>query len=105
MKNGAYLINTARRDVVDEYALAKAVKVGKLAGVRVDYESIDLGCPLRWLDNVVLVPHFGGVGSSKKSELELSRRLGQNISKAIFRGTLDNIVNAPALYSKKPIKD
>jgi phosphoglycerate dehydrogenase-like enzyme len=55
---------------------------------------------LRGLDNVVLMPHFGGVGSSKKSELESSRRLGQNISKAIFGGTLDNIVNASELYSK-----
>jgi glyoxylate reductase len=61
MKQSAYLINTARGAHVDEEALAKALKVGEIAGAAMDvYEHEPKIHPeLLTLDNVVLSPHTG----------------------------------------------
>ena len=60
MKDGAYIVNTARGALVDEAALYDALKSGKLAGAGQDvYESepVSEGDPLFTLSNNVLAPH------------------------------------------------
>jgi phosphoglycerate dehydrogenase-like enzyme len=61
MKPTALLLNTARGGLVDEEALAEALRTGRLGGAALDgFAEEPLGdSPLRGLDNVVLSPHAG----------------------------------------------
>lgn len=61
MKPGAVLINTARGGLVDERALADALKAGFIAGAATDVlttEPPEEDCPLIGLDNCILTPHL-----------------------------------------------
>ena len=61
MKPGAVLINTARGGLVDERALADALKAGFIAGAATDVlttEPPEEDCPLIGLDNCILTPHM-----------------------------------------------
>lgn len=63
MKNGAIIINTARGGLVDDVALAKAVRSGKLAGAGLDgveREPLPAGDELLEDPNIIVTPHVGG---------------------------------------------
>ena len=69
MKPTAYLINTARGDLVDNEALVRALTEGRIAGAGLDTlapEPVPAGHPLTVLppevqDRVALAPHLGGI--------------------------------------------
>ena len=71
MKDSAYLVNTARGPIVDEAALASALREGRIAGAGMDvFEHEPQVHPeLLELDNVVLVPHLGSATGETRTAL------------------------------------
>ena len=71
MKRSAYLINTARGPVVDEEALAWALKEHLIAGAALDvYENEPIVHPdLLTLENVLLVPHLGSATTETRTAM------------------------------------
>jgi (S)-sulfolactate dehydrogenase len=64
MKPGAVLINTARGGIVDEAALAEALKSGRLGGAAIDVfgtEPLPVSAHFQNCPNLVLTPHIAGV--------------------------------------------
>jgi lactate dehydrogenase-like 2-hydroxyacid dehydrogenase len=85
MKDSAFLINTARGDVVDEPALVQALKDGAIAGAGLDVfaKEPNVTEDLLSMENVVLLPHLGSATTETRVAMGL-RSLG-NV-KAFFDG-------------------
>jgi lactate dehydrogenase-like 2-hydroxyacid dehydrogenase len=85
MKPGAFLINTARGDVVDNAALIQALREGSIAGAGLDvYEGEPMLNPgLLALENVVLLPHLGS--ASQETRVAMGLRVVDNLT-AFFAG-------------------
>lgn len=85
MKPGAFLINTARGDVVDETALIAALELGTIRGAGLDVYEAEPHVPerLRALENVVLLPHLGS--ATEETRTAMGMKVMDNIS-AFFAG-------------------
>ncbi|AHK45234.1 MULTISPECIES: 2-hydroxyacid dehydrogenase [Ensifer] len=85
MKKGAYLVNTARGDVVDEPALIEALKNGVIKGAGLDVFEAEPNVPegLRALENVVLLPHLGS--ATEETRVAMGMKVVDNIT-AFFEG-------------------
>lgn len=86
MKQGAVLVNTARGGIVDEQALAAALREGRLFAAGMDVfsrEPVSADNPLLGLPNVVLAPH---IGSASRSTRERMAALAADNAIAALRG-------------------
>lgn len=85
MRPGAFLINTARGPVVDEAALARALRARRIAGAGLDvYEAEPKVTPdLLALENVVLLPHLGS--ATEQSRTAMGMKVADNLD-AFFEG-------------------
>lgn len=93
MKPTAFVINTARGALIDEPALIRALKEGRIAGAGLDVQETEPPAadnPLYTMDNVILTPHMGWKG------LETRQRLVGVIADDIhgfFAGSPVNVVS------------
>jgi D-3-phosphoglycerate dehydrogenase len=100
-RKGVRIINCARGGLVDEAALADALRSGQVAGAALDvYETeppaADFG--LRDLPNVVFTPHLGA--STAEAQESVGIEIAQQIRAALIDGEIRNAVNAPSIDAK-----
>ena len=84
MKPGAFLINTARGGIVDETALAEALRSGGLGGAMLDVfaaEPLPGGTALAGAPNCLLTPHIAGV--THESNRRVSAMIAEKVSAAL----------------------
>jgi len=93
MKHEAYLINTARGPIVDEKALAKALKEGWIRGAGLDVfeREPEVEPDLLELDNVILLPHLGS--ASYATRAKMATMAAENVLKALKGEVPPNLVN------------
>jgi D-3-phosphoglycerate dehydrogenase len=81
MKDGVYIVNTARGKVIDEKALIEALRDGKVKAAALDvFESEPLShdSPLCSMDNVILTPHLGA------SNVEGMQRMALQVAEGVL---------------------
>ena len=95
LKPTARLINCARGGIVDEHALAAALKAGRLAGAAVDvFETEPPRCsPLLAAPNVVLTPHLGA--STQEAQRGVALDVAEQTLAALRGEYVAGAVNAP----------
>jgi (S)-sulfolactate dehydrogenase len=84
MKHGAVVINTARGGIIDEAALAAALKEGRLGGAMLDVfaaEPVPPGNPFAGVPNLVLTPHIAGV--TEESNARVSTVTVENVRRVL----------------------
>jgi phosphoglycerate dehydrogenase-like enzyme len=84
MKPGAYLLNLARGEVVDEAALAEALDDGHLAGAGIDVfadEPVSPDNPLLGSDKVILSPHVSG--ATNESRVRIMMVMIENVKRVL----------------------
>ena len=80
------MVNTARGPLVDEAALARALRERWIAGAALDVfevEPLPADSPLRGLENVILTPHVAG--TTAQSRLAMARMATENAAR-VLRG-------------------
>lgn len=97
MKDGAYLINVARAELVDERALADALMKGKIAGAGIDVfseEPIRMENPMLGVDSdkVLLSPHVSGVTAEAAGRI--INMASENIARVLKGEPPVSLVNA-----------
>jgi D-3-phosphoglycerate dehydrogenase len=100
MKKTAFLINTSRGDIIDENALAEALKEKKIAGAALDVfvnEPIylDTNNPFLHLDNVTSTPHLAG--PSDEMMYRGACIVADDLARYLKGEPLRNVMNAAAL--------
>jgi glyoxylate reductase len=101
MKPTAVLVNTSRGPVLDEAALAEALKGGKIFAAGLDvYEKEPAVHPeLLKLDNVVLTPHIAS--ASVRTRSQMSEVAARNLITGVRGGHPPNMLNPEALNNRK----
>src|SRR3984893_10902139 len=97
MKRGVRLINCARGELIDEAALATALKSEQVAGAALDVfreepatQSVLFGLP-----NVVCTPHLGA--STMEAQENVALQIAEQMSDYLLRGAISNAVNFPSI--------
>ncbi len=95
MKKGARVINCARGGIINEEALAKAVKDGIVSGAAVDVFTKEppFDNPLLELDRVIVTPHLGA--STEEAQINVAVTVAEQIVNALKGHPVKNAINMP----------
>jgi (S)-sulfolactate dehydrogenase len=84
MKRGAIIVNTSRGGIVDEAALARALRDGALAGAALDvfeHEPLAANSVLADVPNLILTPHVAGV--TQESNVRVSSLIAERVAASL----------------------
>jgi len=98
MKPTAVLINTARGELVDEAALADAIKAKRIGGAAIDVfavEPLPADSPLRALDRVILTPHLAA--STAEAQERVAMEICTAVRESLVAGDLSFAINVPGM--------
>ena len=96
MRAGVRIVNAARGELVDEAALADALRSGKVAGAALDVFSAEpYSGPLLELDNVVVTPHLAA--STGEAQDRAGVIVAEQVAAALEGGVVTNAVNIPSI--------
>jgi D-3-phosphoglycerate dehydrogenase len=97
MKRGVRLVNFARGELVDEAALAQAVKQGLVAGAALDVFTDEplKNSPLTAIDNIILTPHIAG--STFEAQEAVGFQIAMQVKEYLKDGVIQNAVNVPSV--------
>jgi D-3-phosphoglycerate dehydrogenase len=101
MKPGVRIINCARGGLVDEAALADAIRAGKVAGAALDvfeHEPAGPDNPLLSLDCVIATPHLGA--STEEAQHNVATMIAEQVLDYLKRGTVRGAVNMPSVTAE-----
>ena len=102
MKRGAYLINTSRGGLIDEPALAAAVRSGHLAGAAVDVlrtQGADSPSPLIGVPGIIVTPHMATF--SRESMERVAMAAARSVIAAL-EGERPSVLVNPEVYGPQP---
>lgn len=101
MKKGVRIINCARGGIIDEAALAEAVKSGKVGGAALDVfeKEPPFDSPVLGLENIIVTPHLGA--STEEAQINVARDIAQQVLDFLKKGIVRNAVNMPELDPEK----
>ncbi|MFA4853914.1 MAG: phosphoglycerate dehydrogenase [Candidatus Omnitrophota bacterium] len=101
MKKGVRMINCARGGIIDEPALVKALKEGKVAGAAMDVfeiEPLSADNELLKLDNVIITPHLGA--STEEAQVNVAVEVAEIVRDALLGRGIRNAANYPCLEAE-----
>jgi D-3-phosphoglycerate dehydrogenase / 2-oxoglutarate reductase len=100
-KKGVRIINCARGGLVDEEALAEAIKSGHVAGAAMDVflEEPATSNVLFGLPNVICTPHLGA--STNEAQENVALQVAEQMSDYLLRGAITNAVNFPSISAEE----
>ena len=97
MKDGVRIINCARGGIINEEALADAVKSGKVGGAALDVfvSEPPFDSPLMDLDNVIMTPHLGA--STQEAQINVAVSVADEVISVLNGGGAKNAINIPSV--------
>jgi len=99
LPEGARVINAARGELVDEDALAEALRSGRIAAAALDvYCEEPYSGPLLELDNVVATPHLAA--STEEAQDRAGVIVAEQVAAALEGAVVTNAVNIPAIRAE-----
>ena len=101
MKDGVRIVNCARGGLVDENALADAIKAGKVAGAGFDVFEVEPAeaSPLFGLPNVVCTPHLGAATCEAQENVAI--QVAEQMSDFLINGAVSNAINMPSITAEE----
>ena len=104
LKPDARIVNTARGGIVDEDALAEAVREGRLAGAALDVfvEEPVTESPLFELDSVVVTPHLGA--STREAQDKAGITIAEQVQLALAGDFVPFAVNVAASEASETVR-